>query len=106
MNDKDDICANRHGGNEFSDAANLAVAPFKPTIRQRILDLLEEHPEGLICEEIEQKLGLVRSTASARMAELKALDLVEENGSRKTSRGKLAGVWRIKRREVNVLHPN
>jgi hypothetical protein len=108
FDDNDDICANKHGGNEYSVQANDSLSPVAKGHQQFdiLAELNKHYPDGMTCQEIERALKMERSSASARWSELKRDKHIEKIGTRKTSSGRKAGVWRIKRREVNVLHPD
>ena len=87
---KNDVCRNYHRGNEFSEMANRRLN--KKIIVGRIMDLIR-NSGGLICEEIEDALGLKHQTASARISELKKQGKLIVIGKRKTRSGCLAGVY-------------
>ncbi len=93
----DDICANRHKGNAESVQANLAVAPHKESIRQRIVAYLREQGErGATSYEVEQALGLRHQTCAARLAEMKRDGTVVPSGiTRETDSGCKAMVLRL-----------
>ncbi len=89
-----DICSNRHKGNANSFLANLRVAGRKHSLRERIyLSLLEHGPQT--CEEVSYRLQIRYTTASARIAELKAQRWITPSGEqRETSGGATASVMR------------
>lgn len=64
-------------------------------IQLQVLDLLRlAGHEGLTCEQIEKKGNLRHQTASARLYELRAMNLAENRGiRRKTTAGRTAAVW-------------
>lgn len=95
--DNDDICENRHGGDEFSKKANKSVASKKEKQRQAILAVMKKHPEGMTAEECEAALGFHRSSCSARMSELKKAGFLIPLGRRQTKSGATAGVWTLKK---------
>ena len=86
-----DICANRHGGNAESVAANKATN--KERDAKRILALFEWHGHAT-CDEAEIQLGMSHQTCSARFADLKRAGLIEPTTRRKTRSGRWAMAWR------------
>jgi predicted transcriptional regulator len=89
----DDICRNYHKGNQFSQQANRSLD--KKAMVGLILDLIR-NSAGLICEEIEDALGLKHQTVSARISELKRDGQVIVVGKRKTRSGCQAGIYRCR----------
>lgn len=87
----DDICANRHGGNQQSQAANARTN--KERDAARILELLHECGD-FTCEEASQHLKMPYTTASARFSDLKRAKLIEPTVRRKTRSGCTAMAWR------------
>lgn len=77
-----DICKNKHKGNRNSIAANLRALPTKQRVKDLILNILADHPEGLICHEIAEILGKPLNTFSGRLSDLKAEGLIVEVGER------------------------
>lgn len=71
------------------------VFPRSGSQRDRVLRLIEEHPEGLIDEQIAVLLKLTRSSAGTRRGELVAKGFVYTDGAkRKTSTDSNALVWK------------
>lgn len=95
-NDEDDICQNRHGGNEFSEAAHKKTDSKRD--RKRIVAHLQKFaPCGLAAFQVEVQLSIPRSTVSARMSELKKMNAIFPTGERRdTGSGSTAGVWRYR----------
>lgn len=91
---KTDICANRHGGNAESVAANKRTD--KERDAGRIIYLLNECGD-FTCEEVSNHLGMRYTTVSARMSELKRDGLIEPTTRRKTRTGATAMAWRVKK---------
>lgn len=94
----DDITANRHGNDPFSNMANQSIDNDKQRIRSLILRyiyLCEQR--GATCEEVEQALQLSHQTVSPRISELRAFGWVQtiDNESRRTSSGRKARVHRV-----------
>jgi predicted ArsR family transcriptional regulator len=79
-----------------STAAHRRSLHAAPRDRGRILDLLRMHPEGLTCWEVEQKLGLLHQTCSARFDDLsKAGQIGRTLRTRPTGSGSPATVYRL-----------
>ena len=79
-----DVCRNRHGGNPQSEAANLAIDPYKGSLRDRIFRLIEiAGLRGVTCEEIEVELALKHQSVSARISELAKDRLISDSGKRR-----------------------
>lgn len=67
-------------------------------LRKQILDVIKASPTGLTCDECEALLGMRHQTASARVRELRGLELIVDSGEkRKTRSGRNAVVWVSKR---------
>lgn len=102
-----DICANRHGGNAESVAANKRVTPTKAELRISIYDYIASRgAEGATTEEVSIALGIRYTTASARISELEADRWVRKAGRRPTSGGSTAAVLqalsRVNRSQVRT----
>lgn len=89
--DFNDICRNRHKGNEMSDRANRRTNKSKD--RKRILDYLATVADAT-SEEAAKALGMNRTTSSARFSELKAESLLTATQRRKTKTGSSAQAWK------------
>ena len=87
----DDICANRHGGDAQSKAANARTNKGRDA--KRILTLLEAF-EDFTCDEASEYLQIPYTTASARFSDLKRAGLIEPTERRKTRSGCTAMAWR------------
>jgi predicted transcriptional regulator len=89
-----DICRNYHGGNEQSEAANVAIQPRKQSMRMRILEWWTQ--ESTV-EECELALGMKHQTVSARVSELRKDGLLQDTGrTRPTSSGSQAEILRAR----------
>ena len=64
-------------------------------MQRRVLELLQATPGGLTDEEMQTRLGMNPSTQRPRRIELARRGLVVEAGTRKTSSGRWAVVWRV-----------
>lgn len=85
-----DICANRHGGNAESVAANRGTNKERDTAMiLRRLSILD-----FTCDEMEHYSNLSHQTCSARFSDLKRLGLIEPTTRRKTRSGRWAMAWR------------
>lgn len=86
-----DICANRHGGDAESVAANARTN--KERDEAKILELLRMWGD-FTCQEASEFLEMPYTTASARFSELKSAGLIEPTTRRKTRSGCTAMAWR------------
>jgi len=92
MSYMDDICKNKHGGNEFSKAANPNQV-FKSEMRHRIFEYIKSCEDfGATSQEISEALGIEINRVSGRCSELKKLEKVIAYGSRLNKSGKAAAV--------------
>jgi len=88
-----DICANRHGGNQQSQAANARTN--KKRDAAEILGLMEFGSSGdYTCQEASEILKMPYTTTSARFSDLKRAGLIEPTTRRKTRSGCTAMAWR------------
>ena len=88
----DDICENRHQGNQCSIEAHDKIEPSKVILRKKILSFVSEN-QGATTEEIAIGLNLRYTTASARCSELKRSGMLVDSGTRRlTSSGTSAAV--------------
>lgn len=76
-------------------AASNAVAPYTPTMRERVLAyLLERGSEGATIEEIAGALGMRVSSVCGRVNELRKVDRIRDRGvTRANQSGVQAIVW-------------
>lgn len=89
-----DVCANRHRGAAESVAANPSQQS-KQLARKRILEALSAS-NGLICQALENQLGMAHESCSARCSELLRAGEIEIVGHALTRSGKKARVYRVK----------
>jgi len=94
----DDITQNRHGGNEYSEAAHRKTNKTRDLYRLYAL-MFSRSPDGLTAEEASELTGMPYTTCSARFTEMKKYNWVEHCGSRMTHTGSPAGVWRTIRKK-------
>lgn len=89
-----DICRRKHGGNHFSNQANIAAEPRKAPDKRRIYEMVDAMGRlGATCEEVSKHLIIRYTTASARISELKKRKRLFESGrERKTETGVMAAV--------------
>jgi hypothetical protein len=81
-----DICRRKHHRNRESEAANESTAPSKEALRARVLEYLElRGPFGATCEQIAEELDLRYTTCSARLSELKKLNLAAPTQRRRAT---------------------
>lgn len=64
-------------------------------LQRRVLEFLRSRPEGATDEEMQRGLGMNPSTQRPRRIELARRGLVVEAGTRRTSSGRSASVWRV-----------
>jgi hypothetical protein len=74
-------------------ADSLGTATLN-AMQRRVLDLLRENAAGMTDEEQQAALAMNPSTQRPRRVELVRRGLVVEAGTRKTSSGRMATVWR------------
>lgn len=76
----------------------MNAPPKKPTARERILEVLTDHPDGLTKRELIRRLGLERGHARGLFASMQVageitIEKVRQDGS-------IAHVCRIRRRDA------
>ena len=91
---RDDITRNRHGGNEYSEAANRHTDKNRDLNRLYFL-LLARYPGGVTAQEASDLTGMPYTTCSARFTDMKKYEWIEHCGTRLTHTGNTAGVWRV-----------
>jgi hypothetical protein len=64
-------------------------------MQRRVLELLAATPDGLTDEEMQRRLEMNPSTQRPRRIELARRCLIVTAGTRKTSSGRNADVWRV-----------
>lgn len=91
-----DICSNFHKGNKHSVNAHDSIITAKPRIEKAIITFLADNQNvGATAEEICLALNMRYNTISARCSELKTKSVLTEDGERKTSSGRMAGVLKL-----------
>lgn len=75
----DDICINRHQGNEQSITANQRAN--KELDRQTVLNFIVKHGRGY-SKQIARYMGKPLNCISGRISELKADEVIEDTGDR------------------------
>lgn len=79
---------------ETSHAAAAAIEPSAATLRQKVLLLLRNTPNGATDEQIQWTLDMNPSTQRPRRIELVARGLVRDSGRKgKTQSGRSAVIW-------------
>lgn len=94
-----DITAGRHGDDEMSALAHQTIVEDKSRLRRQVLAFIRDRPHcGATCEEVEDRLGLIHQTCSARISELRARGQLITVGDerRRTSTGRWARVHRAR----------
>ena len=75
-------------------AADSLDATTLNRLHRQVLAFLEARPDGATDEEMQAGLGMNPSTQRPRRIELARRGLVVESGTRKTSSGRMATIWR------------
>jgi hypothetical protein len=75
-------------------AADLLDPTTLNAMQRRVLELLAATPDGLTDEEMQRRLEMNPSTQRPRRIELARRGLVVECGTRRTSSGRMATVWK------------
>jgi transcription initiation factor IIE alpha subunit len=83
------------GSQTSNDAAKSLGPATLNAMQRRVLELLMSWPEGLTDEEQQHKLGMNPSTQRPRRIELERRGLVVAAGTRRTTSGRMAVVWRV-----------
>jgi transcription initiation factor IIE alpha subunit len=83
------------GSQTSNDAADSLDAPTLNAMQRRVLELLQATPDGLTDEEMQTRLEMNPSTQRPRRIELARRGMVVEAGTRRTSSGRMAVVWRV-----------
>ena len=87
--------AQQHSVTSRAAAASLDRSTLN-RLQRLIYDYLCDQPGGATDEEIAQACGLNPSTARPRRIELERRGLIVESGTRKTSSGRTASVWKAR----------
>src|SRR6185312_7296264 len=77
-----DICERKHGDNPESVAANQQIASHKRNLQAKVYELILSR-KGTTLKEVVRLLDMPIQTASARIAELKAMGSIQSNGHRR-----------------------
>lgn len=83
-----------NGSMTSAQAADSLGPQTLTALQRRVLELLQATREGLTDEEMQRRLGMNPSTQRPRRIELARRGMVVEAGTRKTSSGRNASVWR------------
>lgn len=78
-----------------STLAALDAKPKMRGIKKQIIELLEEHPEGLTCSEFCQITGREKPSCSPRFVELEQLGFIRVEGMRPSNTGSLASIYKL-----------
>ena len=85
--------AQQHSVTSRSAADSLAPATLN-ALQKRVLDFIAWRPSGATDEEIANELEMNPSTVRPRRIELARRGMIVEGGSRRTTSGRMATVWR------------
>ena len=72
-----------------------AIRPKAETLRVEVLKFIARQRDGATDEEIQRGLGMTGNTQRPRRKELEKAGAIVAEGTRKTSSGRAAAVWRI-----------
>ena len=86
--------AQQHSVTSMAAADSMDRATLN-RLQRLIYDYLRDCPDGATDEEIAHACGMNPSTARPRRIELQRRGLVVEAGTRRTSSGRNASVWRV-----------
>lgn len=93
--ERDYVTYQRHS--ETSRQAARSVASYSGRDRSRVLEYLEQHPEGATDEQIGDALDLPGNTLRPRRRELQQASLIIDSGRHASTRsGRKAVVWILK----------
>jgi hypothetical protein len=84
------------GSQTSAQAADSLDGDTLDAMQRRVLALLQATPGGLTDEEMQRRLGMNPSTQRPRRIELARRGFVVADGTRKTSSGRWAVVWRVR----------
>ena len=84
-------------GSDTSEAAAHSMLGPAPRLRALVYGAIRRSgDQGRTCDELEVQLELRHQTASARVRELAARDLIRDSGARRPTRsGRGAVVWQV-----------
>ncbi len=88
----DDICQNRHKGNEESRAAFDTIKGTLSVQQERVLRAIRDSDTGLTVDEIAVNLGATPNQISGRASELKRQGRIIKAGTRLTRSGCSAAI--------------
>jgi hypothetical protein len=84
-----------NGSMTSAQAADSLAPATLNAMQRRVLELLQATPDGLTDEEMQRRLGMNPSTQRPRRIELARRGLIATGGTRKTTSGRKADVWRV-----------
>lgn len=90
-----DAPGTKAGAPETSRIAAARVAADATVLRQKCIDVLARHPDGLTADEVAAALNLSVLSIRPRMSELRQMNRIQDSGQRrKNASGHSAAVWR------------
>lgn len=90
-------------GDENSREAADAIAPDAGTLRDRVLSVIRDRPEGITEWELEEALGLDGNTVRPRLAELEARGMVHREGKKvRPSSGRNTWLYHATKEELGL----
>jgi hypothetical protein len=79
---------------ETSKEAAKKIKPVTGELHNRIMDFLDDHPEGATDEQLIDLLGIAANTLRPRRRELQLAEKIKDSGlTRLTKSGRNATVW-------------
>jgi transcription initiation factor IIE alpha subunit len=90
-----DMAPSVNGSVTSAQAADSLTPVALNAMQRRVLELLAATPDGLTDEEMQRRLRMNPSTQRPRRIELMRRGLVQSCGTRRTTSGRMAVVWRI-----------
>lgn len=96
-----------HNGTDTSRAAAESVRPYLNSVRGKVYNrIVESGEEGATCDELQEALGLLPQTCSARCNDLKKAKLIVDSGKRRpTKTGRSAMVYVAANEKGQDCHP-
>lgn len=79
----EDVCAPFHGDNAESRKAFDELLPKLGTLQEKVLELAKSTVDGITVKYVRSHLSMEHQTASARLTELKKMELVEPTEMRR-----------------------
>lgn len=88
------FCSPLPSTRETRAAAEEAIKPSVANLREKVLECIAKHPQGITDEKIADLTGLNPNTARPRRLELEKAGRIVASGTAKTRSGRKAVTWR------------